>query len=230
MRIWEAPLLLLTTPTKHAKMATAKVFGTCDLLESTLLQLEFKDIITLGGVSKEWKANVEDSLAVKKKLFLAPDSEERLVFDRSAEPELLGVLLASSSSSTRFDILPAFSESSAFEYDRSWTFEGECSDDNDAWTQYYFTWDLQQLERVRDKASARLWHPMFLTQPPCTALSLLVSGAKGAGFHHFSASVHDAEGTRLELLLDTFERMVKNAVRASLDTSEMSKYRLRFFF
>lgn len=96
-------------------MAATSVFGTCELLEGILLQLEFKDIMNTRAVSKEWKAAIEASLPLKRKLFLVADSSERITFDRHDPADLAegDLILGCSPYPHRcraipFDILPAF--------------------------------------------------------------------------------------------------------------------------
>ena len=191
------------------------------------------EVLSARGVAKQWRDIIESSRPLRKKLFLEPESTNRLVLDRqimslpvTSRPFRHPFLIATSelacvSDSVRFG-LPHEELSWDSLYIEPATIRANImlkqrihdSDIEEDHVEYWFTFGPKHFDAVAQSHIAR---SAFLTQPPCTTLRLGVTGADGprVGSTHYylTASVHCANGLTLGLITDTFEKMVREAVR-----------------
>ncbi|KAK4900370.1 hypothetical protein LTR27_002595 [Elasticomyces elasticus] len=148
-------------------MATAMPLETTELLEAILCQLEFSDLVTTRGVSKEWLATIANSIKLRRKLFLAPEIPDTpITFSTwvfADLPVYSTFMLAPLFQPQPFTVLPIFRRKARYPCRF-----GSCILKSPPFPDkvtrcYRFDWPL---------ACGSLRREHFLTQPPCPVVLL----------------------------------------------------------
>ncbi|KAK3661179.1 hypothetical protein LTR56_000302 [Elasticomyces elasticus] len=199
-------------------MATAVALATFELLEAFLLGLDFHDLLAARAVSKEWHNLIMQSLPLKRSLFLAPTSHEPFGIDlrvSTVSRKFKGPVLTRQPSNTN----PLFPESRRRNYfpdieraivkrDLNVTHWPGGPSVGCTLSTYLFTWPITNLAVTE----CQLYREMFLTQPPCTAGTIIIRGQPTYdGSRRVSAvAMRVSDGFRLGTIVDMVEDMLRD--------------------
>lgn len=92
-------------------MADRNIAEIYELIESILLRLPFEDILRAKAVCKQWRSVIEDSLPLKKALFLFCDRTECVQIDQALAAEALSQarpVRAPILGQSKVDVVPLF--------------------------------------------------------------------------------------------------------------------------
>ncbi|KAK5126743.1 hypothetical protein LTR85_009677 [Meristemomyces frigidus] len=199
------------TSTMDDATAAHTVSATYELLENVLLYLPMLDILGAKSVSKQWKAAIESSLPLKKTLFLTCDTKDCVGLEEGSEGwvEDPSNYYLPMLQHRELQILPIFTEVPKLEpFDKKtpWTFHSYDSHDpplpGSVRREHYLYLPKEAKTRLR----GTIWRDTFLSQPPCTAVTLFVSWKEwGQSFK----GVVDDRGVRLGRIVDELEKILR---------------------
>ncbi|KAK3627985.1 hypothetical protein LTR56_007920 [Elasticomyces elasticus] len=197
-------------------MACQAAFATFELLEAFLAGLEFNDLLAACAVSKKWQSVIEQSLPLRRILYVTSASNTPLEVDvarmtLSTEPcaPLFTQAVISTNPFWRtpdYDKWPHFGE----ETRELLTLDPRCDVLSDSTMTFYcFRWSLNSMDGM---AGSIFLTSMFLTQPPCTAVALYVRVMKRACADRpaiSSATLRAPDGIRLGTIVDAIAEMLR---------------------
>jgi hypothetical protein len=187
-------------------MATAAdVFDICELHEAIVLQLPFFDILRVKAVSRTWNALIATSVAIKKRLFLVADGScMRLDTEASTEEFETNGLGPPILQDMRYAVLPLFSRRKTTA-GKGPAYHTAYLDDKKEQSCHFLLGGHKEPHTLAEDTTSS----MFVTQPPCAALVLLVSGMRGPPGYVVTAVVRDENGIKLGLVREVFRKILE---------------------
>lgn len=204
--------------------AAFRALNTTELLETILLQLPMKDIISAKSVSKRWRALIAGSVSLQRALYLVATPGQYPTIDLAAAARIsdgsyIGDFMPPVQNNT-FSVNPVFKavKTHTFEWARTdspyyyttkrdapgFVYRGSDSYD---WRKYVFRWNLDPKDSAKLLTDAGAMPSMYLTQPPCTMVGLWVIHSGAAETNLISAILREEQGVTLGLIKETHERM-----------------------
>lgn len=194
--------------------AALKVFGINELLESTLLESSFRDLYKLKSVAGNWKNLIENSIRLRRAMFLSPDGDP-ILLDRGATLEALSLRShwwAPVLKAHPIHVSPLFRDITAADAHvrRALDYTAHAVEKG---TLYFLCW--YKGSNVHKALPAGV-QSTFLTQPPITAIRLHFRAPSTPAFHLTSSvSLQHTAGITIGMVTDAFAEMI-----ALLPTSE----------
>ncbi|KAK3631157.1 hypothetical protein LTR56_017058 [Elasticomyces elasticus] len=201
-------------------MASAAVFAVTELLEDILSRLDFYELLVVRGVSRDWLAAIEQSLQLKRTLYLAPTSNTTLNKSKPVSLTIRPTLLnmAPWSKTNSFSILPIFGKWTWFLGNHSRagglylairrTPRWDSPDIERDVIQYFFEWKMGCM--LKPSSRWGVWRKMYLTQPPCAAVVVELAYYGRFEMERIRASIHVPDGVTLGAIAGTFEAMLRS--------------------
>lgn len=194
-------------------MSAARLFDVYVLLEGILLDLPMNRLFLLKAVSKTWKATIESSIKLQRRMFLAPDGDVMQpsledaaeFFPDVFDPRLNGIPTVDAgipnTTPEYLDLthtvigssLPDWSEKLSASYYRA------------AHVTYTFHGGSIECDTGSRILLPRICRSMYLCQPPIAAALLDISRCEAGPY--VRVVVYDRGGITLGLLADTFARV-----------------------
>ncbi|KAK4900371.1 hypothetical protein LTR27_002596 [Elasticomyces elasticus] len=201
-------------------MATAAVFAVTELLEDILSRLDFYELLVVRGVSRDWLAAIEQSLQLKRTLYLASTSNTILNKSKPMSPTIRPTLLnmAPWLKTNSFSILPIFGKWTWFLGNHSRagglylairrTQRWDGPDIERDMIQYFLEWKMGCM--LKPSSRWEVWRKMYLTQPPCAAVVVELAYHGRFEMERIRASIHVPDGVTLGAIAGTFEAMLRS--------------------
>ncbi|KAK5711620.1 hypothetical protein LTR17_018320 [Elasticomyces elasticus] len=213
-------------------MASAAVFAVTELLEDILSRLDFYELLVIGGVSRDWLSAIEQSLMLKRTLYLTPTSDTVLNKSRPLSPNIRPNLLYMTPwlKSNSLSVLPVFGKWKwvlgnhsragglylANRRPQYW----DGSDFEQDMMLYFFEWKMGCMSKP--SLQWGVWRRMYLTQPPCAAVVVELAHHRRFEMEKVRASIHVPDGVTLGAIAGTFQEMLRSMRVDRLDDLKMS--------